>query len=66
MFVLVMYLALYGNNKDQVKCMHKKATTWATSIIVGGVQQNESWKSLNSTIPQTMKYPLSAMTINKK
>ena len=28
MFMLVMYLAPDGNNKDQVKYMHGKATTW--------------------------------------
>ena len=64
--LLGMYLALDGNNKDQVKYIHKKATEWSTSIIVGGVQQNNAWKALTSTIPQTMKYPLSAMTLNKK
>ena len=59
MIMLVMYIAPDGNNKDQVKSMHKKETSWATFIKVGCVQQNESWKALNSTIPQTMKYPLS-------
>ena len=39
MFMLGMYLVPDGNNKDQVKYMHKKATTWATSIRVGGVQR---------------------------
>ena len=65
-FMLVMYIPLDVNNKDQVKYMHKRATTWATSIRVGCVQQNEAWKSFNSTIPQRMKYPLSAMTLKKK
>ena len=64
--MLGMYLAPNGNNKDQFKYMHKKATTWETSIISGGVQQNEAWKGLNSEIPQTMKYPLPAMTLNKE
>ena len=64
MFMLGMYLALDGNNKNQVKYMHKTATTRETSIRVGGVKQNEARKSLNSTIPQTMKYPLSAITLN--
>ena len=61
-----MYLAPDGNIKDQVKYMHKKSTAWATSIQAGGVQQNESWKSLNSTIPQTIKYPLPSITLNDK
>ena len=46
--------------------MHKKATAWATSIRVGGVQKNKAWKALNSTSSQTMKYPFSDMTLNKK
>ena len=61
-----MYLAPCGDNKDQIKYMHKKATAWATSIIVGGVQQNKAWKALISTIPQTMKYSLSYMILNEK
>ena len=46
--------------------MHKKANTWATSIIAGGVQQNKAWKYLNCIIPQTTKYPLHAMMLNEK
>ena len=56
--MLVIYLVPNGNNEYQFKYMHKKATAWATSIKVGGFQQNEAWKALNSTIPQTMKYPI--------
>ena len=66
MFILGVYLAPDGNNKDQVKYMHKNPTSWAISIIVGGVQQNKSWKALKSATLQTMKYPLSDMTLNKK
>ena len=65
-YTLVIYLAPDGNNKDQVKYMHKKETAWSTSIRSGGVQQNKLWKSFNSTIPQTIKYPLASMTLNKK
>ena len=65
-FMLGMFLAPYGSTKYQFKYMHKKATTWETSIVVEGVQQNEAWKSLNPTTPQTTKCPLSDMTINKK
>ena len=64
--MLGMYLEQDGNNKDQVKYMHKKATSQANSIRAGGIQQNDYWKALNSTIPQTMKYTLSAITLNKK
>ena len=64
MFTLGMYVAPDGNNKYQVKYMHKKATTWATSIRVGGVQQNNVWKALNATIPKKVKYPLSDMKLN--
>ena len=42
--------------------MQKKATALETSIRSGGGKQNEAWKALNSTIPQTIKYPLSVMT----
>ena len=66
MLVLVIYLAPDGNNKDYVRYMHKKATTWAASIWSWCMQQNESWKALNSTIPQTIKYPLSSITLNDK
>ena len=62
--MLAMYLTPGGNNKNQVKYMHKNATAWTTSIIAGGVQQNEAWEALNSEIPQTMKYPIPAMTLN--
>ena len=64
--MLVMYLAPDGNNKDQVNYIQKKATALETSTRSGGVQQNKAWKALNSTIPQTIKYPLSTMTLNEK
>ena len=64
--MLGMYLSPDVNIKDQVKYMHKKATARETSIRAGGVQRNESRKSLNSTITQTMKYPLSSITLNDK
>ena len=64
--MLVMYLALEGNNNYQFKYMHKKLTTWADPIREGDVQQNEVWKSLNSTITQTIKYPLPSTTLNDK
>ena len=64
--MLEMYLTPGGNNKYQVKYTHKKATSWATSIRAGGVQQNEAWKALNYTIPKTMKYPLPAMNLYEK
>ena len=64
--MLVMYLATDGNNnKDQVKDMHNKATSWVTSIRAGGDQQNKACKVFNSTIPQTIKYPLSDMTLKE-
>ena len=66
MFMLGMYLALYGNNKDKVKYMNKNSNVWETSIRAGGVQHNKSWKFLNLTIPQTMKKTLSAMTLNEE
>ena len=61
-----MYISPDGNNKDQVKYMHKKATSWAASIRVGGVQKKEAQKALNSTTLQKMKYLLSPMVLNKK
>ena len=61
-----MYLAPDCNNKNQVKYMHKKATAWSTSIRAGGVQHNEAWEALNSTISQAMKYPLPPMMLNEK
>ena len=66
MFMLGMYFLPDGKNKDQVKYMQKKAILWATSIRVRGVQQNDLWKALNSTITQTMKYPLSDMALKEK
>ena len=66
MLILVMYLATDGNNKYQVKYMHKKAIPWETSVRLGGIQQNKAWKALNSTILHTMKYSLSAITLNEK
>ena len=65
MVMLGMYIAPDGNNDDQLIYMHKKSTVWETSIRSGGVKQNEAQKVLNSTNPQTMKYPLSEMIINK-
>ena len=64
--MLGMYLKPDGNNEDKLKYIHKKATSWANSIISGSVQQNKSWKDLNSTIPQTMKYRLPAMVLNEE
>ena len=66
MSILVIYIAPDGNNKDQFKYMHKKETTWETSIKERGVQQKKLKKYLNYTIPQTMKYHFPAMTLNEK
>ena len=66
MLMLGMYLTPDGKNKDQVEYMHKKATTWATSIRAEVVQHNKALKDLNYTIPQIMKYSLPAMKQNRK
>ena len=66
MSMLGIYLAPDGNNKYQVKRMHKNATTWATSIKSGSVRHNKAWKALNFTVPQVMKYYLPSMIINEK
>ena len=58
MSMLGVYLAQDGNNNNQVKYMHKKATAWATSIRAGGVEQNKAWRAFNSTILKTIKMPL--------
>ena len=50
--MLVMYLEPDDNNKYQVKYIHKKATALATSITVGGVQQNEAWKNRTQQPPK--------------
>ena len=66
MYMLRLYLTLYGNNKDQVLYMHKKSTAWETSIRVGGVQQYGLWEYLNSTTLQAIKSPLPDMTMYEK
>ena len=66
MFMLRIYLAPDGNIEYIVKYIHKKSTTWETSIREMGVQKNQVWKSLNSTTPQTIKCPLSIMTLKDK
>ena len=55
MSMLGMCLAPDGNNKYQIKYIHKKSTAWENSIREVGVQYNKAWKALNSKIPQTMK-----------
>ena len=58
MFMLVMYLALDGNNKDQVKYMHKKANAWATYIIVRGVKKKQSTEILKLNNTRNNEIPL--------
>ena len=53
-------------NKDKVKEMHKKETTWSTSIRAGSVQQNKARKSLKYTMNETMKYFWPPMELNGK
>ena len=55
MSILGMYLAKDVKNDNEVWYIRKNATAWENSILVGGVQQNEAQKSMNSIIPQTMK-----------
>ena len=64
--MLGVYTAPDGNNKYQVKYMHKKATAWEASLIVGFIQKKKAWKAINPTIPQKIKYPLASMTLNDK
>ena len=44
--MLGMYIEQDGNNRYQVKYMHKKSTAWENSIRTGGIQQNKAWKAL--------------------
>ena len=55
-----------GNNSDQVKYMRTKSLSWSRSIRAGGIQKYESLHALKSTIPQTLKYPLTSMTLTRE
>ena len=45
--------------------MRKEVLTWETSIQAVSIQKDELWHTLKSTFPQTLKYPLTAMTLTR-
>jgi hypothetical protein len=46
--------------------MKKAAIKWADNLRTGSISKNEVWMALQSTILQTLAYPLSALRLTKK
>lgn len=63
---LGVYLAPDGNNNKQRQILRLKAETWKEHISVGHLNRQEAWYALDSTIYQSLKYPLPALTMTKE
>ena len=62
---LGVYLAPDGNLNEQFQKMKKAATAWVNGLRTGNITKTEVWIALNSTIMQTLIYPLPALRLTR-
>jgi hypothetical protein len=60
------FLAIDGNNKEQIIHLTKKAQEFADCIRVGKITKAEAWYGFTSSIMRTMAYPMDAINLTKK
>ena len=63
---LGVYLAMDGNNTEEIKNLRKKTQEFADQIRTGLVNKWDAWYAINSTIMKTLEYPMIATTITEK
>jgi hypothetical protein len=63
---LGVFLAMDGNNRQQIIKMQKKAMEFAEQVRIGRVTREEAWYAVNSTIMKTLEYPMEAINLTKK
>ena len=52
-----------GSMADEVRYLRQKATSWAEMVRTKHISQHEAWYCLNSTIMNTISYPLTATSM---
>jgi hypothetical protein len=61
---LGVWIAPDGNTEIQCKKLLEKAIMWADQMRTGLIRREETWLALQSTIWQTLCYPLNAMNLS--
>lgn len=63
---LGVFLAMDGNNKEQIIKLRQKTQEFADQIRTGFLNKWDAWYAINSTIMKTLEYPMLATTITEK
>jgi hypothetical protein len=62
---LGVFLAMNGNNKEEIKKLWAKSIEFAECIHTGQLTCFDAWYALTSTVMKTLEYPIATTTINK-
>jgi hypothetical protein len=63
---LGVWLAMDGNNREEIVALRQKAEEWADNIRTGFLDRNDAWYALNFTIMKSLEYPMMATTMSKQ
>ncbi len=64
--MLGVYLAPDGNEKEALRQLQNKTTSWTNFIAAGDLDWFSTWQALKTTITKSLCYALPALTLPKK
>ena len=63
---LGVFLAMDGNNREEIVKLRAKTQEFADQIRTGSINKWDAWYAINATIMMTLQYPMMATTITEK
>ena len=63
---LGVFLAMDGNNKDEIIKLRNKTEEFAEQLRTGVINKWDAWYAITVTIMKTLEYPMMATTITEK
>jgi ribonuclease HI len=63
---LGVFLAMDGNNKEQIIKLRHKTEEFAEQLRTGVINKWDAWYAITATIMKTLEYPMLATTITEK
>ena len=64
---LGIVLAMDGNERGEIELLEEKVEKWVDAYRTAkGLEKNDAWEALNTTILSTLKYPAAATTITEE
>jgi hypothetical protein len=63
---LGVFLAMNGNNKEEIKKLRAKSVEFSECIRTGRLTRFDAWYALTSTVMKTLEYLMAATTIKEK